>query len=72
MHFKKKLWQTYGFENRILIVGGNFLHMAAPAGKYSRSFELNAVPDPSCDPSKQPCEQWIPGQYDVKLSKYRS
>lgn len=48
--------------------GGNFLHMAAPAGKYSRSFELNAVPDPRCDPSKQPCEQWIPGQYDVKLS----
>jgi len=30
-------------------------------------FKINATPDPTCDPSKGPCEQWTPGDYVAKV-----
>lgn len=49
-------------------VGENFLHEEAKAGTYDGSFKLKAEPDPSCDPTQQPCEQWVPGVYTVKMA----
>lgn len=49
-------------------VGENFLHELAKAGTYDGSFKLKAEPDPSCDPTQQPCEQWEAGVYTVKMA----
>ncbi|XP_021378016.1 countin-1-like isoform X1 [Mizuhopecten yessoensis] len=49
-------------------VESGFIHELAQAGNYTSSFSLKAQPDPNCDPSQGPCEQWIPGDYDVKIA----
>ncbi|KAH9507671.1 hypothetical protein Btru_053424 [Bulinus truncatus] len=33
------------------------------AGQYSLNIELDAEPDPDCDPTQDFCEEWLPGQY---------
>ncbi|XP_062617063.1 countin-1-like [Saccostrea cucullata] len=48
-------------------VEGGFLAQEQPAGQYSQKFNLKAEPDPQCDPTQQPCEQWLPGNYTVKI-----
>lgn len=50
-------------------IGGGFITEAQPAGQYSKQFNLKAEPDPNCDPSQGPCEQWLPGNYNVKICK---
>ncbi|XP_060605404.1 countin-1-like [Ruditapes philippinarum] len=45
-----------------------FLHELAPAGTYDGTFKLQAQPDPNCDPTAGPCEQWLPGDYTVKIA----
>merc|ERR1711894_195025 len=49
-------------------VGSSFLHELAAAGDYNSTFKLKAEPDPQCDPTQEPCEQWLPGQYTVKIA----
>ncbi|XP_045164928.2 countin-1-like [Mercenaria mercenaria] len=49
-------------------LGQSFLHELAPAGTYDGTFKLNAEPDPDCDPTAGPCEQWLPGNYTVKMA----
>jgi len=49
-------------------LGQSFLHEMAPAGTYNGDFKLKAQPDPNCDPSQGPCEEWLPGDYTVKLA----
>lgn len=40
--------------------------MKYPPGVYKADMKINAKPDPSCDPSVQPCEKWLPGTYTVQ------
>jgi len=42
----------------------------AGAGTYDGDFKLDAEPDPDCDPTQGPCEQWGPGDYTVKFGMY--
>eukprot|EP00118_Oscarella_pearsei_P024642 m.306495 g.306495 ORF g.306495 m.306495 type:complete len:265 (+) comp41298_c0_seq1:34-828(+) len=37
-------------------------------GTYSMTWNVHAKPDPNCDPSQQPCEQWLPGNYTAKVA----
>lgn len=53
-----------------LLSGQSFYHALAPAGTYNGEFQLNAKPDPDCDPSQGPCEEWLPGDYTVKIGEY--
>ena len=55
----------------IFLLGDNFLHELAPAGTYPVGIKLKAVPDPDCDPTQGFCEEWLPGNYTVKIGKYR-
>ncbi|OPL20781.1 hypothetical protein AM593_09895, partial [Mytilus galloprovincialis] len=50
-------------------VEGSFLHELADAGSYPQSVKLKAQPDPNCDPTQGPCEEWMPGNYTVKIEK---
>jgi len=51
-----------------LPLGQAFLNEVQPAGTYNGQFQLKAEPDPDCDPSQGPCEQWLPGNYTVKMA----
>ncbi|XP_041354573.1 countin-3-like [Gigantopelta aegis] len=44
-----------------------FLNEPAPAGTYPNVFNLKAQPDPDCDPTQQVCEQWLPGDYTMRI-----
>jgi len=48
-------------------VGGSFLLEAKKAGTYSERITIKAEPDPQCDPTQEPCEQWLPGVYNVTV-----
>jgi len=48
-------------------LGAGFLVQAKKAGTYNERITVKAEPDPSCDPTQEPCEQWIPGVYNVTL-----
>lgn len=54
----------------MLLLAQSFLHELAPAGTYDGTFSLKAEPDPNCDPTQGPCEQWLPGDYTVKIGEY--
>lgn len=45
--------------------GSNYAPPAQP-GNYKATFSIKANPDPSCDPTQQQCEQWLPGLYVVE------
>jgi len=45
------------------------LNTAQKPGTYSVEWNLKAEPDPNCDPSKGPCEKWLPGLYNVTIGK---
>jgi len=46
-------------------LGQRFLQEPLPAGSYNKTLELTAEEDPNCDPTQQPCEKWLPGNYTV-------
>jgi len=48
-------------------VGSSFLQEPQAPGSYNQVVKLNAQPDPSCDPTQQPCERWLPGNYTVLI-----
>ena len=41
-------------------------------GIYNANLNIQATPDRSCDPSVHPCEQWLPGTYQVKIGKLQT
>ena len=45
------------------------LNVAQNAGTYSVEWNLKAKPDPNCDPSQGPCEEWLPGVYNVTIGE---
>lgn len=49
-------------------VGDNFLQEMESAGTYPVNIKLKAVPDPDCDPTQGFCEEWLPGNYTVKIA----
>lgn len=49
-------------------VASSFLEEEKPPGSYSMSVKLNAQPNPDCDPSQGPCEEWLPGVYNVTFA----
>ena len=36
-------------------------------GTYGTKISIKAEPDPDCDPTQGPCEQWLPGEYKVSM-----
>ncbi|KAL5009221.1 hypothetical protein ScPMuIL_014802 [Solemya velum] len=49
-------------------IGHSFLLEAQEPGSYDGNIQLNAVPDPNCDPVAEICERWLPGQYTVETT----
>jgi hypothetical protein len=45
----------------------SFLVEAQKPGTYLDNINIQAQPDPQCDPSQGPCEQWLPGKYTVEI-----
>jgi len=48
-------------------LGQDFLMEASPAGSYNVTISVEAKPDPSCDPTQGPCEEWLPGVYTAQI-----
>jgi len=48
-------------------LGADFLLEAKKPGTYGERISLKAQPDPQCDPTMEPCEQWLPGTYTVTI-----
>ncbi|BFZ06971.1 hypothetical protein BsWGS_10010 [Bradybaena similaris] len=42
-----------------------FLQEPRNPGTYNQTVKLDAEPDPDCDPTQGPCEQWLPGSYTL-------
>jgi hypothetical protein len=49
-------------------LGDSELLQAQKPGNYGIKFNLQAQPDPSCDPTQEECEQWLPGNYTVQIA----
>jgi len=49
-------------------LGASFLLEAKKPGTYTDKITFKAEPDPSCDPTQQPCERWLPGTYNVTVA----
>jgi hypothetical protein len=49
-------------------LGADFLLEAKKPGTYSERITVKAEPDPQCDPTQEPCEEWLPGIYNVSLA----
>lgn len=54
------------------VIGDAFLNKQSPPGTYGLKFNIKAEPDPNCDPTQQECEQWLPGNYVVKVGEART
>ncbi|CAF0876125.1 unnamed protein product [Adineta ricciae] len=48
-------------------LGAGFLLEAQKPGTYNERISVKAEPDPQCDPTQEPCEQWGPGAYNVTV-----
>jgi hypothetical protein len=48
-------------------LGAGFLLEAQKPGTYNERITVKAEPDPQCDPTQQPCEEWLPGTYNVTV-----
>jgi hypothetical protein len=48
-------------------LGASFLLEAKKPGTYSEKITVKAEPDPRCDPTQEPCEEWLPGVYNVTV-----
>jgi hypothetical protein len=48
-------------------LGAGFLMEAKKAGTFTEKITIKAEPDPQCDPTQQPCEEWLPGVYNVTV-----
>ena len=52
-----------------LDLGDSFLIESQPPGKYQERINIEAAPDPDCDPTQGPCEEWLPGIYYVEIGR---
>jgi len=48
-------------------LGTAFLWESKKTGTYPEKISIKAQPDPQCDPTQEPCEQWLPGTYNVTV-----
>lgn len=48
-------------------IGQNYLTEPQQPGTYIIKWDVNAWPDPTCNPDQQPCEQWEPGNYSTNV-----
>jgi len=48
-------------------LGAGFLLEAQKPGTYTEKITVKAAPDPQCDPTQEPCEEWLPGTYNVTV-----
>lgn len=48
-------------------LGDSFLNLPQAPGTYGVKIDIKAQPDPDCDPTQGPCEEWLPGPYAVKI-----
>jgi len=48
-------------------LGAGFLLQAEKPGTFSQRITVKAEPDPQCDPTQEPCEEWLPGVYNVTV-----
>ncbi|KAF6029227.1 hypothetical protein EB796_012463 [Bugula neritina] len=49
-------------------LASSYLLEAQAAGTYSANIKVQAKTDPSCDPTQQPCENWLPGNYTLTVT----
>ncbi|XP_035680752.1 countin-1-like isoform X1 [Branchiostoma floridae] len=49
-------------------LGQGFILEAQEAGSYGQKISLKAEPNPECDPTQGPCEQFLPGVYNVSIA----
>jgi hypothetical protein len=49
-------------------LGDGFLVLPQNPGKYEEKISIKAEPNPDCDPTQQECENWLPGNYNVKIA----
>ncbi|XP_059147777.1 countin-1-like [Physella acuta] len=48
-------------------VEGSFLQEPQQPGNYAPVIDLDAEPDPDCDPTQDFCEEWLPGTYTATV-----
>eukprot|EP00047_Mylnosiga_fluctuans_P001514 m.220677 g.220677 ORF g.220677 m.220677 type:complete len:258 (+) comp10434_c0_seq1:1193-1966(+) len=48
-------------------LGASDYNPAAKPGQYGGKWQVKAAPDPSCDPTQEECENWLPGTYQVDV-----
>ncbi|CAL1529115.1 unnamed protein product [Lymnaea stagnalis] len=48
-------------------VEGSFLDEPQAPGTYTPTIDLDAEPDPDCDPTQDFCEEWLPGVYTATI-----
>ena len=48
---------------------GQLMEPLAPGG-YNVTWTVSAKPDPNCDPTQEPCEEWIPGNYTANVGRF--
>ena len=46
------------------------LNMPQVPGTYNVEWNLKAEPNPNCDPSQGPCENWLPGLYNATIGEF--
>ncbi|KAI8790831.1 countin-1, partial [Biomphalaria glabrata] len=46
---------------------GSFLQEPLKPGQYNMAIDLDAEPDPDCDPTQDFCEEWLAGDYVATL-----
>ncbi|XP_004365279.1 countin2 [Capsaspora owczarzaki ATCC 30864] len=51
-----------------LQLGDSSLLEATAPGEYVKRWQVDAKPDPDCDPTQDECEEWLPGQYIVQMA----
>jgi hypothetical protein len=49
-------------------VGEDELLQSLAPGAYNVTWTVKAKPDPNCDPTQEPCEEWVPGNYTADVA----
>ena len=48
-------------------LGQSYLTEPQQPGTYIIKWDVSAKPDPDCDPTQGPCENWLPGNYTASV-----
>ena len=51
-------------------VGEDTLVEPLDPGAYNVTWTVTAKPDPNCDPTQEPCEMWLPGNYTANVGTF--